>query len=270
MESALDGYGDNSDDQQGYRVTRLVGLNKGPESITLVRHGESVGNLADSKARDEQADRLDLDARDADVELSETGRDQAEAVRKHLARLAEDARPTLALCSPYERAASTARIALSDLELDIVLDERLRERDLGQFDGLTGTGIRRLYADEADRRTKVGKFYYQPPGGESWADVVLRIRTLLADLRNGFEGQRVWMFTHQAVIMAFRYVLEGLPEADLLEVDRTARIPNCSMTAYDLLPDGPRLTDFAGTHALDQHETEVTDEPAKHEKGGTS
>ena len=45
----------------------------GPTEIVLVRHGHSVGNLADARAREEGAERLDLDARDADVELSGTG-----------------------------------------------------------------------------------------------------------------------------------------------------------------------------------------------------
>jgi broad specificity phosphatase PhoE len=127
-----------------------------------------------------------------------------------------------------------------------------------------------MYATESERRTKVGKFYYQPPGGESWADVVLRVRSLLADLRQGFDGERVWMFTHQAVIMSFRYVLEGLKELDLLEIDRTSPIPNCSLTTYHMSPHGPCLVDFAATDALDQHQAAVTNEPAKHEKGGDS
>src|SRR4051794_15671098 len=42
----------------------------GPASLTLVRHGESVGNLADGRAREARAEVLDLDDRDADVELS--------------------------------------------------------------------------------------------------------------------------------------------------------------------------------------------------------
>ena len=36
------------------------------------------------------------------------------------------------------------------------------------------------YPDEAKRRDLLGKFYYRPPGGESWADVALRIRSVLA------------------------------------------------------------------------------------------
>jgi broad specificity phosphatase PhoE len=246
----------------------LAGLHTGPKSLTLVRHGESLGNVADAKARDARADHLDLDARDADVELSETGRRQAEALQNYVARLPAESRPTLVICSPYERAAATSRIALAGSALDRALDERLRERDLGQFDGLTGAGIRRQYAEESDRRSKVGKFYYQPPGGESWADVVLRVRSLLADLRHGYETERVWMFTHQAVIMSFRYVLEGLQEAELLEIDRTSGISNCSLTTYDRASEGLTLSAFASTEALDQLEAAVTDEPAKHERGG--
>ena len=44
------------------------------EELVLVRHGESVGNLADAEARSRGAGRLDLDTRDPDTPLSERGR----------------------------------------------------------------------------------------------------------------------------------------------------------------------------------------------------
>ncbi len=61
-------------------VPRLVGLQRGPTEIILVRHGESVGNVADAEAQARKAEELDLDARDADVELSDTGRRQARSL----------------------------------------------------------------------------------------------------------------------------------------------------------------------------------------------
>ena len=245
-------------------VSRLVGLQHGPREIVLVRHGESVGNLADAEARERGADRLDLPARDADVELSERGRRQADALGAWMA----DAEhlPDVVVSSPYARALETARRAVEVPSLDVLLDERLRERDLGRFDGMTGAGIRSEFADEAERRARVGKFYYKPPSGESWADVVLRIRSLLVDLRHGFEDQRVWMFTHQAVIMTFRYVLEGLTEQELLEIDRTSTIPNASMTTYRRGDDGLTLATFADTSVVDAGEAEVTHEPSDHDK----
>lgn len=233
----------------------------GPAEIVLVRHGHSVGNLADARAREQGAERLDLDARDADVELSDTGRGQADAVAGWLVDADEDRVPTVVLTSPYRRAAETADRAMARGGPVPVLDERLRERDLGVFDGLTGLGIKARHPEEAERRHKLGKFYYQPPSGESWADVVLRVRSLLDDLRHGYDGDRVWMFTHQAVISSFRYVLEEISEEDLLEIDRETPIPNASFTRYRR--DGAVfvLEEFADTTVVDRAEVDVTDEP---------
>jgi broad specificity phosphatase PhoE len=249
-----------------------VGLNamlharRGPSELVLVRHGESVGNLADTEARDADAERLELTARDADVELSPNGEEQARTLGRWVAGLPGDQGPDLVLASPYRRAADTARATVDELEAEVLLDERLRERDLGLFDGLTGKGIRARYAEEAERRSHVGKFYYQPPSGESWADVVLRVRSLLSDLREGCDGRRVWLFTHQAVIMSFRYALEGLDEAQLLEIDRTTRIANASVTRYTRQDDGLVLETFADDNHLTAGSAEKTGEPDRTEE----
>jgi broad specificity phosphatase PhoE len=236
---------------------------QGPAELVLVRHGESMGNRADAAARDAGAEVLDLTARDADVELSDTGRDQAAALGRWLRERDDAARPTVAVSSPYRRAAETAAIALDHLDLGIEHDERLRERDLGVFDGLTGLGIRSRHPDEAERRDKLGKFYYQPPSGESWAAVAHRVRSLLADLRHGYDGERVWLFSHQAVIMTFRYVLEGIEEADLLDLDRRMRIPNASVTTYRREGAYLELDSFADTTAVDRIDVDVTHEESQ-------
>jgi broad specificity phosphatase PhoE len=233
----------------------------GPAELVLVRHGQSQGNAADDAARESGAEELDLTDRDADVELSDTGREQAESLRRWLAAQDVDAGPTLAVSSPYRRAAQTAAAALAGTDLELDLDERLRERDLGALDGLTGTGIRRRHPEEATRRDKLGKFYYQPPSGESWADVSLRVRSLLADLRELGSGERLWLFTHQAVIMSFRYVLEGLTESEILDIDRTVTIPNASVTRYRLAGNHLELVSFADTEPVDRSEADVTAEP---------
>ena len=115
----------------------------GPGRLVLVRHAESLGNVADRDARSRGDARLDLHVRDADVALSPTGKEQAAAVGRFVATLPADEQPTVVLASPYERAAATAAHALSAMDgrLQVRLDERLRERELGIFDGLTGAGI---------------------------------------------------------------------------------------------------------------------------------
>ena len=212
----------------------------GPTALWLVRHGESLGNLADAQAHEQGAGRLELDVRDPDVPLSPTGQAQADALGAWLAGIPADQRPTTVLSSPFTRAADTAQraVAGSGLDLTIRYDERLRERDFGAFDGMTREGIREAYPDEARRRDLLGKFYYRPPGGESWADVALRVRSLLATEALRHDGERLMCVSHQAVIMVFRYVLEELSEQELLDIDRQDAVANTAVTRYQLSDDG--------------------------------
>jgi probable phosphoglycerate mutase len=236
----------------------------GPTALWLVRHGESLGNLADAQAHASGSGRLELDVRDPDVPLSPTGESQAEALGAWLAGLPAGERPTTVLSSPFARAARTAErvVEASGLELRIRYDERLRERDFGAFDGMTREGIRAEYPDEARRRDLLGKFYYRPPGGESWADVALRVRSLLATEALRHEGERLLCVSHQAVIMVFRYVLEELTEQQLLEIDRQDQIANASLTRYEMDEDGGlQLVRFNAVDHLEAEDADVTEEP---------
>jgi broad specificity phosphatase PhoE len=233
-----------------------------PASLTIVRHAESRANVADARARSEGRHALDLDVRDADVDLSDNGLRQADALGRWFSSLTDDERPTLVLSSPFRRALHTAERTLRGTGAEIVVDERLRERDLGLFDGLTGPGIRERHAEEAQRRARIGKFYYRPPHGESWAEVVLRVRSLLADLRTGYAGARIWLFSHQAVIMSLRYVLDAIDEERLLELDRTVRLPNASVTTYQRAGDRLELVTFADDAAVRESRADTSREPA--------
>lgn len=243
-----------------------------PESILLVRHAESLGNLADQEAYSRKAPRLDLVARDADIELSPTGLDQAASLGQWLARQPADERPTVVIASPYRRAAQTAETAVTDSDLDVPIrrDERLRERDLGWLDGFTSAGIQDRFPEEAQRRDWIGKFYYRPPGGESWCDVALRVRSFLQSLQQNFAGERVMIVTHQAVIMNFRFVLEELTETEVLEIGSSERLANCSMTSYRRDADGTlsldTYNDVSGLEAM--AETVTAEEPVAQERMG--
>lgn len=238
--------------------------------LLLIRHGQSTGNVADARARAAGAHRLDLDSRDADTPLSETGWEQASAVGAWLRNLPADDRPTVWLTSPYRRAADTATTALEAAGSDVRLltDERLRERDLGIIDGYTGYGIRHSFPEEAGRRDRIGKFYYRPPGGESWTDVLLRVRYLLTDLRQQYAGERVCVFSHQAVIMSFRVALESMSEDDVLRVDREDPLPNCSVTSYQHSEGGLRLQRYADTTAVHSSAAPTTREQSSASTAG--
>lgn len=154
----------------GMAVTRLL----------LIRHGESEGNVAASEAERTGSSVIALDVRHADVELSATGREQAEALGTWLRSVADDVDEYWV--SPYCRARQTLAIALNDVPTasQAPVDERLRDRELGILDLLTWQGVQELHPEEAARRRHLGKFSHRPPGGESWADVALRLRSFSA------------------------------------------------------------------------------------------
>lgn len=201
--------------------------------LILVRHGESVGNVAAARAYSDEQEVIDVACRDADVPLSETGAEQSRGLGDGLRAL--PAPPDVVWCSPYVRAQETARIALesASLDLPIRLDERLRDRELGVLDRLTMRGIRARYPDEAERRRWLGKFYHRPPGGESWADVALRLRTLIPEMDRVADGQRVLVVCHDAVVLLIRYICEQLGEEDVLELTSGKSVRNVSITRLE-------------------------------------
>jgi broad specificity phosphatase PhoE len=221
------------------------------EWLAIARHGESIGNVAWRAAETNDLEEIDIGLRDPDVPLSETGRRQAVALGRRLAALPADERPTAVISSPYIRAAETARIALAEIAGPPVhYDERWRDREAGILYALTGRGIAARFPEEAARKRLTGKFYYRPPGGESWADVALRLRSALSDIERDHPGGRVLIVAHDAVVMLVRYIVEQLTEQQLLEIERTL-VPNASLAIWSRLEGEMRLVTFNSTDHLD-------------------
>ena len=112
-------------------------------------------------------------------------------------------------------------------------DERLREKEFGILDRLTLLGIQEKYPELAEQRKHVGKFYFRPPGGESWCDVILRLRNVIDTIAREYTGERVLIVGHQVIVNCFRYLLEHLDEQKILEIDRMEDVPNCGITCYE-------------------------------------
>ena len=236
----------------------------GARELILVRHGESQGNVAAAAAYEQRLEAIEIDERDADVELSSAGREQAGALGLALAASADDERPQVVWCSPYVRALQTARIALeaADLDLSVRVDERLRDRELGILDRLTFTGVQARHPEEAELRKRLGKFYHRPSGGESWADVALRLRSVLADLDRAEDGRRVLVVCHDAVVMLIRYVCEQMTEAQILETE-SEPVRNVSITRLRRASDATpwELIGFNDVSHLEVEPAPVTQHP---------
>jgi len=242
-----------------------------PEKLWLVRHGQSQGNVARDIADEAGHHQIAIDVRDVDVPLSELGERQSKAAGQWFASLPKNERPEVILCSPYIRTRQTAKFiceagALSGGPARPISDERLREREFGVFDRLTTAGIRARYPTEAAHRAMLGKFYHRPPGGESWADVILRLRSMLNTINLHYSDKRVLVVCHQVVVLCFRYILEELDEAEILKIDKEAEVFNCGICSYDFDPDEeglcvPKLDLWNHAAPLEEERTPVTSAP---------
>lgn len=244
-----------------------------PARLWIVRHGQSAGNVARDAADAAGLAAIDIQIRDVDVPLSALGQDQAGALGRWFAALPEAGRPEIVLASPYLRARQTAKTiceagGVTASARQPLVDERLREREFGLWDRLTTAGVRQKFPEQAEQRTLLGKFYHRPPGGESWADVILRLRSALDTISLHHADRRVLIICHQVVVLCLRYVLEDLDEARILAIDKEGDVVNCGLCEYEFEPDDatdcvPKLVRYNFAAPLIEEAAPVTSAPDK-------
>lgn len=229
--------------------------------LWLVRHGESVANVAATRAEFDGHDVIPIDVRDADVPLSEIGREQARALGAWME--VNGASIDMLFASPYLRARETLAHARGTFVsgAPALVDERLRDRELGVLDLLTSTGVERIHPEEALRRRHLGKFYYRPPGGESWADVALRLRSFLRDVTEDPGGESAMVVAHDAVVMLFLYLLLPLDEERLLEFAASRTVLNASVTHLRYVSGKWELVVFSDVRHLNVEGAPITAHP---------
>lgn len=187
------------------------------------------------------AELIDLESRDANTPLSDLGHQQSDALGTWFAAMPRDEQPMVFLTSPFVRSRQTCEAVANAIGADpdeMSVDERLREKEFGILDRFTVAGIRSKFPDLAAQRMLVGKFYFRPPGGESWCDVILRLRSVVELLRRDYVGERVVIVGHQVTVNCFRYLLECMDEETILAIDAEGDVPNCSITEYGFVGDG--------------------------------
>ncbi|MEH0981438.1 histidine phosphatase family protein [Micromonospora sp. CPCC 205556] len=137
--------------------------------LTLIRHGQSLANVAFADAHARGLADHGLTGRDADIELSPLGREQATRLGHWLAALPMRSRPDVVICSPYVRARQTwSRAAETAAQLGVpcptaAVDDRLCDRLMGDLELLTPAMIAQRFPAEAARLAADGEFSYRPP-----------------------------------------------------------------------------------------------------------
>lgn len=209
--------------------------------LWAVRHGQSTANVAFAAAKASLSTEP-VPGRDRDVPLSGQGAAQARALGAWLAAQAPRSGPDLVVCSPYLRARQTWELMTSRAaELgvrppDALVDERLRDREMGVFELHPPSALRARAPEEAARRELLGDWYYRPPGGEAFTDVAVRVGQFVSDLGRAAPGRRVLVVAHDGIVVALRHVLAGIGATP---PELLPPVPNASVSHWD--GDGRRL-----------------------------
>lgn len=157
---------------------------------------------------------------------------------RQISRLAEQVAVTLPpfdrlLASPLLRTRESAAILSRQLGLPVELVPSFRERDVGQFEGLTQVEARTRYP-ELWARNITRRWAETPPGGETIDEVIARVSQGLTELTSTMQGERVLLVAHGVVAKVIRAVtIAGFD--DFFEW----QLPNGSMLSVRLsLADG--------------------------------
>jgi phosphoserine phosphatase len=165
--------------------------------LYLVRHGATDANLRRPYV---------LQGRGMDLPLNETGRRQAQCVRKLFERRVIAA----VYSSPLRRAFDTAQAIAEPHRLDVGTVDALIEADVGKWEGMSWDQIREGYPRECEEFQQ-DQSQYPYLGGESYRDVALRAIPALTELCGRHVGRSIIAVAHNVVIRACAATLLGMP-----------------------------------------------------------
>jgi broad specificity phosphatase PhoE len=188
--------------------------------LLVVRHGQSEWNA------------IGRWQGHADPALSELGRRQAAVAAGSIGAIDG------IISSDLLRAAETAAIIAQQLGVGpVMIDERLRERDVGEWTGLTRTEIDKRWPGWIDDLRR-------PEGFEDVDSVLLRVVEAFTAMREESPGGSLLVVTHGGVIrsLARSYGLDDIPVANLAGI--TMRISESGQTISEriALLDGQAVT----------------------------
>ncbi len=147
--------------------------------VIMLRHGETLWNR-EGKMQGQ-----------ADVELSAHGREQAREVAAELTRYAFDA----VWSSPLSRALETARTVASVQGLDVHVDARLGEINMGDWAGKTWVEVSKTHPERVER-LRAGEDFRRSESGETAEEMARRGTRALHDIAAQHSDQTVLVATH--------------------------------------------------------------------------
>lgn len=202
--------------------------------LYLIRHGATVLTAEDRFAGA------------TDVELSDVGRAQAEALGRRLA----DDHITAVYASPMSRTLATAAFIAQPHGLTPIPRDELREINHGHWEGMRRADVEAQYAEEY-ATWEEDPYLVAPVGGESGISVLARSLPIIREIVVQHSGENVAVVSHKATI---RLIISSLLGFDARGYrDRLDQSPACLNVVDFKSPVRARLMVFNDvSHYIDQ------------------
>ncbi|KER07030.1 putative phosphoglycerate mutase GpmB protein [Marine Group I thaumarchaeote SCGC AAA799-E16] len=170
--------------------------------IIFLRHGQAKNNT----------DRI-LAGRTEGVPLTDVGEQQAQ----HTAELLEHMNISAIYSSPIQRAKHTAEIVGKHNSLDVTIDDRLIELDMGKF---TGMAYDEIFNDHGNVFMKFyqGDLEIAHNGVETFDEVKKRVLGIVDHIIEKHPDQNVVLVTHMDPIKAMLSTVVDLSPTNLFEL----------------------------------------------------
>jgi broad specificity phosphatase PhoE len=162
-------------------------------NLYLTRHGETDWN-AQHRVMGK-----------ADIELNATGIEQAKNILNELPKFKID----MIISSPLIRARQTAEILAQPIASKIILDDRISERDFGEFEGQNRSDF-----DFSGFWSYKNNYSYQR--AENIRDFFARVNKFLDEIKHNHKDKNILLVTHGGTSIAIHSYFKGIPADDNL------------------------------------------------------
>jgi len=162
-------------------IDRPAQQNRTMGILYIARHGETEKN------------RVGMLLGQKDVELNETGIDQAHELGKKM----KDFDIDLIISSSMTRTKQTTEIVNGYIHKTVRIEPRLKERNVGVYEGLTLKEVQEKYQRGY---TSEMAYHKTPPGGESSQEVQERVFAVMDELKKNYPDKNILIISHSFII----------------------------------------------------------------------
>ena len=193
--------------------------------IYLVRHGETVANAAQTFQGQQNSP------------LNDNGVEQAKIVAEGLQYTKFDA----VFSSDLDRAADTAKMIAEKQDFigEIVLDQRFREADFGEWETHTYQNVMETWPDIAKAWLK-DSYNTRPPRGETLDEVVGRVAEGLREIVEKYPEGTALVVCHGGTIRGAVCSVLGVSA----NIFQKLSVDNCSVTVIKMVEEKSTLRKF--------------------------